>query len=331
MAYNNGNTLNERGYIILKKQKKISFIVLITLAITFINICINKLIFCFSSKSEKLYLPNSNYYDWRFGKIYYTKNGQGKPLILIHDLDSSQSSYEFKFLIRKLEKHYTVYTIDLIGFGKSDKPKLTYTNFLFVQLLSDFITNIVKQKSNLVCVGKSTTIGVTVCNYNPGLINKLLFINTPSLETMNKIPRQSHKINKLLLESTLTGTTVYNYKYSKYALNKSLKSKVHDKSSITANYILARNEAAHLSGEASKFTEGSIQSHFTNLNITKALRSINNSMYFISGEYFEDGNRILNEYCELNPSIETDIIPDTKDLPWIENPNQLAEFLLIYI
>lgn len=315
----------------MKKHKKISFIVLITLAITFINICINKLIFYFSSKSEKLYLSNSNYYDWRFGKVYYTKNGQGNPLILIHDLDASQSSYEFKSLINKLEKHYTVYTIDLIGFGKSDKPKITYTNFLFVQLISDFITNVVKQKSNLVCVGKSTTIGITVCNYNPGLINKLLFINTPAIKSMNKVPRQTHRINKFLLASTLTGTSLYNYRYSKYMLNKSLKLKVKNRSCITTNYILARNEAAHLSGEASKYINSSIQSHFTNLNITNPLKSINNSMYFLCGEYFKDGESILNEYRELNPSIEVDVLPDTKDLPWIEKPNELIEYILIYM
>lgn len=71
--------------------------------------------------------------------VYYTKEGTGKPLLLIHDLDTCTSGYEWKQLIPFLSNKYTVYTIDLLGFGRSEKANMTYTNFLYVQLISDFI------------------------------------------------------------------------------------------------------------------------------------------------------------------------------------------------
>lgn len=315
----------------LKKNKKFSISLLAILTITTINICINKLIFYFSSKREKLYLSNSNYFEWRFGKVFYTKNGQGTPILLIHDLDASQSSYEFKSLISKLEKTYTVYTIDLIGFGKSDKPKITYTNFLFVQLVTDFITAVIKQKTSLVCVGKSTTIGLTICNYCPDKINKLMFINTPSIKTLNRVPNNNNKINKKLLESSIIGTSIFNILYSNSYLAKQLSSQVVNPSVITRNYILSRNEAAHLNGEASKYVDASIRYYFTNLNVTHALKSINNSIYFVTGSGFVNYEEILNEYIKLNPSIETAIISNSKGLPWIENPDQLCNYISIFI
>lgn len=315
----------------MKKNKKFSLTLLAILAITIINLCFNKIIFYFSSKHEKLYLRNNNYYQWRFGKIFYTKNGQGTPILLIHDLDASQSSYEFKSLISKLEKNYTVYTIDLIGFGKSDKPKITYTNFLFVQLVTDFITTVIKQKANLICVSKSTTIGLTVCNYCPEKINKLMFINTPSIKTLNRVPNRNNKINKTLLESSIIGTSIYNILYSTLYLKKQLLSQVVNPSTITRSYILSRNEAAHLSGEASKYVDASIRYYYTNLNVTHALKSINNSIYFITGNGYVNYEEILNEYISLNPSIETAVIDNAKGLPWIENSDQLCNYISIFI
>jgi pimeloyl-ACP methyl ester carboxylesterase len=250
---------------------------------------------------------------------------------LIHDLDASQSSYEFKSLISKLEKNYTVYTIDLIGFGKSDKPKMTYTNFLFVQLITDFITSVIKQKTNLVCIGKSTTIGLTVCNYNPDIIDKLMFVNTPSIRTLNRVPNKNNKINKTLLESSIIGTSIFNLLYSNTWLSKKLISQVVEPTTIKRNYILSRIEAAHLSGEASKYVDVSIRYYYTNLNITHALKSINNSIYFVTGEGYSNYKEIFNEYMELNPSIETAIITNSKGLPWIENPNQLCNYISIFI
>ncbi|WP_455718770.1 alpha/beta fold hydrolase [Anaerosporobacter sp.] len=304
---------------------------LTTLALTSISIFINKLIFYFSSKHEKLYLPNSNYFTWRFGKIYYTKSGQGTPVLLIHDLDTSQSSYEFKSLINKLEKKYTVYTIDLIGFGKSDKPKVTYTNFLFVQLITDFITTVIKQKANLVCIGKSTTIGLTVCNYSPNLINKLLFVNTPNIKTLNRVPGKKHKITKKLLESCVVGTSIFNTLYSNTNLSKILLYQVVNPSILTKSYIQSRNESAHLGGEAAKYVDASIRCYFTNLNVTHALKSINHSIYFVIGDGYVNHEEILNEYVELNPSIETAVISNSKGLPWIENPDQLCNYISIFL
>lgn len=315
----------------LKKNKKFSIVLLAALAVTSISVFINKLIFYFSSRHEKLYLPNSYYFEWRFGKVYYTKSGQGTPILLIHDLDASQSSYEFKSLIKKLEKKYTVYTIDLIGFGKSDKPKITYTNFLFVQLVTDFITTVIKQKTNLVCVGKSTTIGLTVCNYNPNIINKLLFINTPNIKTLNRVPHKNHKVNKKILESCVVGTSIFNMFYSNANLSRYILSQVTNPSIITKSYIQSRNESAHLGGEAARYVDASIRCYFTNLNVTHALKSINHSIYFIIGDGYVNHEEILNGYVELNPSIETAIITNAKGLPWIENPDQLCNYISIFL
>lgn len=103
---------------------------------------------CFSHMTD--YLPSGGkYYHWKYGNIYYTKSGKGKPVLLIHDLDPTASSYEWKAVTKKLAENHTVYAIDLLGCGRSEKPNMTYTNYLYVQLMNEFISNVINEKQML--------------------------------------------------------------------------------------------------------------------------------------------------------------------------------------
>ena len=53
--------------------------------------------------------------------IHYLQQGSGKPLILVHGF--AGSTYTWRKLILLLADHYTVYALDLLGFGLSDKPE----------------------------------------------------------------------------------------------------------------------------------------------------------------------------------------------------------------
>lgn len=58
------------------------------------------------------------YADLSFGQVHYRMQGEGKPLILVHQ--SPRSSLEYRDLIEKLSEHYTVYAPDNPGNGMSD-------------------------------------------------------------------------------------------------------------------------------------------------------------------------------------------------------------------
>jgi pimeloyl-ACP methyl ester carboxylesterase len=52
-------------------------------------------------------------------------SGTGKPIVLLHGYLSS--SHYFKHIVERLENDHTVIAIDLLGFGKSPKPRAHYT------------------------------------------------------------------------------------------------------------------------------------------------------------------------------------------------------------
>ena len=108
--------------------------------------------------------------------------------------------------MKKLEKHYTVYTIDLLGCGRSDKPYLTYTNYLYVQLLTDFIHDVIGERPDVVTTGNSISFAVLAQNMNPNLLASITAINPPAMSSFDRTPDKYSSVKKTLLELPILGT-----------------------------------------------------------------------------------------------------------------------------
>ena len=94
------------------KKKLRSFVILTALSTATIHI-INRGIHYFATMHNLLQRDDTDDYEWRFGKIHYRKCGEGKPLLLLHDLAPASSSVEWSYTISLLAKNHTVYAIDL--------------------------------------------------------------------------------------------------------------------------------------------------------------------------------------------------------------------------
>ncbi|MBQ5756199.1 MAG: alpha/beta fold hydrolase, partial [Erysipelotrichaceae bacterium] len=57
-------------------------------------------------------------------KCYYEKSGSGKPVVLLHGW--GQNTEMMKAIALFLENHFTVYNLDLPGFGQSSEPLTPY-------------------------------------------------------------------------------------------------------------------------------------------------------------------------------------------------------------
>ena len=171
---------------------------------------INKIIET-TSGIKRLLSENTGYfYEWRYGKIFYTKHGEGSPILLIHDLNPVSSSVEWMNLLNKLEKNHTVYTIDLLGCGRSDKPSLTYTNYMYVQLVTDFVKKIIEEKTDVIATGNSCSFTLMAANMNETIFHRLFFISPPSLESLQLNPNHINNFMRRIFELPIIGTFFYN-------------------------------------------------------------------------------------------------------------------------
>ena len=306
-------------------KKIIAASVLSASSITSIHV-INRLHHFLCTSENLLSCSENLYYKWRFGKIKYDKKGKGSPLLFIHDLTVGSSSYEYHRLINNLTDSHEIYTLDLLGYGLSDKPSITYTNNLFEQLITDFIKNVIEKKTSVIATGSSVPFVIMACHNNPEFFDKLIFINPQSLYSQNQIPSNQTKFLKLLFETPIIGTFIYNILNTKHSFEKTFANDYfYDRSKIKEKYILNYMEAAQSSGYFAKYSFASYVGRFMNTNIIHSLKKINNSILMIGGTNKKDIETTLENYVYYNSSIELEYIPETKHLPQLEAPDKILE------
>ena len=313
------------------KHKLLTTSILFALATGIIYV-INRLVFATAVLKNLLKSSADNYYNWRFGKVYYKKKGHGSPVLLIHDLTVYSSAYEWNKVVNELAEAHTVYAIDLLGCGRSEKPRITYTNYLYVQLIADFIKNIIGKKTDVIASGYSGSFTVLASYTNPEFINKIVLINPPSLASLNKVPSKRSKLYKFILEFPIFGTLIYNIKTCQSNIQLLFTEKyLYNPFSVTPEMVDTYYEAAHKSLSNSKFLLSSLVAGYTNNNITHALREINQSVTILYCEGETDSEKIAESYTTYNPAIESCMLKHAKQLPQLEIPEKFLEILNIYL
>ena len=287
---------------------------------------INKLVYYISTVDNLLDIHKYNYYEWRFGKIAYKKIGTGSPILLIHNLNVSSSSYEWNKVAEELSKTNTVYVLDLLGCGCSDKPNLTYTNFLYVQMITDFIKHVIGEKTDVIASGESGSFTLMACANDSSIINRVILVNPENLVGLAKIPTKRTKFIKYLICTPIIGTFIYNLAVNKKTISEDFYSSYYyNQNLINEKSILTYFEASHKNRSNSKYLYASQQSRFTNANIMACLHKINNSICIIVGNSNPENSLVANQYQNQLPSIEIIGISKAKQLPHMEKPDEFTE------
>lgn len=311
-------------------HKLITFAALMTTATAVIHFA-NKLTAAAAQLKEMLDCSSRSFFHWRFGDIYYTKKGNGSPILLIHDALPGASGYEWSRIEKELSAEHTVYTIDLLGCGRSEKPAITYTNFVYVQMICDFIKKIIGEKTDVIASGFSGAFITMACHNEKELFNKIMLVNPPSLSKLNHMPSKRDKLLKFFLEVPVFGTLLYHIVVSQECVNNLFVEKMYyNPFHVNNDVIDAYYEAAHKGGAYAKNFYSSMVSKYMNISITHALKSLDNCIYIVSGSSEFNGNAIAEEYTKVNPAIETAELKCTKHLPHIEKPELFLEQIEIF-
>ena len=314
----------------MKTKNKLLTLLILSASAAAATAVLNKCIKLSATSKNLLADTKAQCYKWRFGNIHYTKTGTGKPLLLIHDLATHASGYEWNQMINLLKDHYTVYAIDLLGCGRSEKPDLTYTNYLYVQMISDFIKSEIGHRTNVIASGASSALAVMACNNAPELFDQLMLINPDSLLTCSQIPNKHGKFYKFILDLPVIGTLLYHIATSKKAIREEFtKDYFSNPYSVKASLIDAYYESAHL-GDSPKSLYASVKCNYTKCNIANALKKINNSIYIVGGRDIENIEDMILEYQRYNPAIESSYLSHSKHLPQLENPSELLHTIQMF-
>lgn len=306
-------------------KRKLTFLTVFTGAAIGTMHIVNRIFQYVATADNLLDKDTYEYYNWRFGKIAYRQKGSGSPILLIHDLNVCSSSHEWNNIIDDLAKTNTVYAIDLLGCGCSDRPALTYTNFLYVQLITDFIKDIITERADVIVSGESSSFVIMACANDDTVIDRVIIVNPQDLASQAKIPTKRSYMVKYLLLTPIMGTFIYNIKVNKRTIRELLLSSVYDHNSVSEKDILTCFESSHKDKTHSKYLFACQKSRFTNSNIICCLTKITNSIFIVTGNANPENILIANQYQNYLPSIEILGINKTKQIPHVEKPKEFTE------
>lgn len=252
------------------------------------------------------------FYKSTFGNVHYKKQGNGKPILLIHSLIPGASYKEFSKILDSLSENYTVYAIDLIGFGNSDKPPITYSSYLYVSLINEFIENVIKEKTNIIASNGFANMTIIASLFNKNNFEKFIFISPD-----NYINYHKNKLLSLLIEIPIIGTSIYNILISKKVIYNFLKKYGYvNYNNIDKKYIDEYNMYSHIKNFNSKYILSSILKKEFDLDIKNNIKNIDITTTIICNDNYEFNYiRNLN-----NPNIKLEIISNTKLFPQNEKP-----------
>lgn len=293
---------------------------------------VNRFIDMTAEMKNILKSQNGDYYDWKNGKIFYTKRGSGSPVLLVHELNPIASSYEWCRLVKKLEKTHTVYTLDLLGCGRSDKPYLTYTNYLYVQLLTDFIHNVIGESPDVITTNNSVSFAVLAQNMDRSLIRRIIAINPPALGTFERSPDKYSSLKKTLLELPILGTFIYNVRTHETNIQKILRETYFSRPQLVSSKMLdAYYESAHMDKSHGKYLMASIEGHYTDNAIAHALKKLEIPLYIIESRTIKDAVEIADSYAHKNSYVETAYISNAGLVPQLEVPDKLLSIINMFL
>lgn len=293
---------------------------------------INKYIEKATNLIDKLKEKEHSFYNWKLGKVYYEKTGAGSPILLIHDFTPYASSYEWNNIISRLSKTHTVYTIDLLGCGRSDRPAIEYTSFMYVQLITDFINEIIGEKTDIITSGYSSSFAIMSTNYTCENIGKLLLINPGDIDLITRKPCLGCKIIKTIIQLPLVGTFLYNLFTLRGNIDHILTEKYfYNPFQLHSDMIDTYYKSAHKVHGNGKYILASIIANYTTVNIEHLLNFCNTDIHIVGGKYQKNIRSTIDNYKTIKPEITSHIISKAKKLPHFETPEEVVEQILHYL
>lgn len=269
-------------------------------------------------------------YRWLFGDISYNHAGSGQPLLLIHGLNAAACSYEMRKIYEPLSRSFHVYAPDLLGFGLSDRPNLMYTAELYVQLIDDFVREVIQgrheQHEPVYVIASSLCSAYVIKNAaeHPERYGKLVLICPTGRSTVSDRDSTLGRAIYSFFSLPDLGRAAYNALATRASLTYFLKEKTYyDKELVDDEMIDTYYAASHM--PSARYAPASFLSGYFNLHIDQEFASLRQPVLLAWGKQatFTPVEE-ANSYLALNPAAQLAVYDDCGVLPHDE---KVAEFL----
>jgi pimeloyl-ACP methyl ester carboxylesterase len=229
-----------------------------------------------------------HFYQWREGAVYYEAAGRrdAPPLLLAHGINAAASSYEMRKIFAPLAENFRVYLPDLLGYGRSERPRLRYTADTYVDLWSDFVRDVCQAEEDrpVHVVASSLTAAhvVAAAGRHPQRFGSLLLVCPTGIKTLASRPKPAQLALYALFATPVLGTALFNGLASRPSIGSFLRRQAYSSASkVTADVVRDYYIAGHQPG--AKWAPAAFVSGQLNCQIADTLARLPNRLYLAWG------------------------------------------------
>lgn len=149
-------------------------------------------------------------YAWKGGDVVFQRLGGGMPLVLVHSFGPGHSATEWRRVAEILADDHRVHVPDLLGWGLSEKAATAYDGELYIELLGDFLRDVVGERAVLVAAGLPAAYAVQLGVDQPELIRAVALVTPLGIDLHGDEPDLKDAVVHRLLRLPVLGTSALN-------------------------------------------------------------------------------------------------------------------------
>jgi len=271
-------------------------------------------------------------YAWELGEISYQDLGEGgEPIVFVHSFGPGHDGEEWRAVAEDLARDTRVLVLDLLGWGRSDKPSATYDAELYIQLLSDFIEDVVGKRCAIVAAGLSAAYAVQVAIDHPEAVSAISAVVPSGIDAEGDEPDLRDAMVHWMLRTPVFGTAALNVYTSQTALGQYLRREVFaaperaDAARIEHHYRSSHQPGAHASLAA-------YLSGYSNHRILDVLGRFGLPLWLAWGRKAKNPPvETADLWIQRAPQAELEVFEESGNLPHLEEPRAFADSLKRYL
>ena len=280
-------------------------------------------------------VPRGTYEVWKSDKasdgttIAYEKQGSGHyPVVFLHGMYPGADREEWRHIAAELAKTdagYDVYGVDLPGFGQSAPIAKPWTAYRYVNVLHDFLQDVVQKSVAVVAVGLSADIALMLSLLHPEDIQKLVLIAPEGIG--RGFATKADVRHLKWMGCPLVGLSAFLYGTSKKRIRAMVETMFYEKERIPADFLQrVMQNARHQKGARVCYTQ--CISRFAACSSVYAFQELSHPFLLIWGEKNEKNPPIhLEEAEQMQEKGEFMLFEHTAELPHMENPKGFLQIL----
>ena len=269
-------------------------------------------------------------FDWKHGQVFYRFAGDpdAPPVLFVHGIGAGARSFMWRRNFEPLAREFRVYAIDLLGFGYSDKPAgAPYSADLYVELLSDFLLEVVGRPASVVASSLGAAFAVRVADESPGFVDALFLISPTGADNLSTRPDLPGAAFYGLLNSPVLGTSFYNAMTSERSIRDYARNQLfYDRRFATPRLVAHYYAVSHQPGAQYAIT--AFLSGYLNTDIRAPFARLRQNVTLLWGR--QDETNPLDQAAallRLNPRARLEVFDRCRMMPQEEHADKFNALL----